>query len=129
LEELALELGITNRVTFPGFQRDTPKRLAGIDIFALSSLTEGTSISILEAMAAGKPIVATVVGGTPALVEDGKNGFLVPPSDPEAMAQALLRLVQDEDMRMRMGAASRFKVVREHNLASMTQQYEQLYAD
>jgi glycosyltransferase involved in cell wall biosynthesis/MoaA/NifB/PqqE/SkfB family radical SAM enzyme len=128
LERLSMELGITDRVRFFGFQRDTPQRLADIDIFALSSLSEGTSISILEAMAAGKPIVATAVGGIPALVEEGKNGFLVPSSDPAAFARALLWLIRDEDLRERMGEENRLKAQKEYGLMPMTIQYEKLYA-
>jgi L-malate glycosyltransferase len=127
LEQLAVELGITDRVLFTGFQRDIPQRLAGFDIFALSSISEGTSISILEAMAAGKPIVATAVGGNPALVTDGENGFLVPASNPQAMAQALMRLICDEGLRVRMGELNRLKANREYGLKSMMLQYEKLY--
>lgn len=127
LEALSAELGLGSHVTFHGFQRDTPQRLAKIDIFVLSSLREGTSISILEAMAAGKPIVATAVGGNPALVEDEVNGLLVPPSDPAALAQALKRLIEDEGLRVQMGQANRHKARQKFGLTAMTRQYERLY--
>jgi glycosyltransferase involved in cell wall biosynthesis len=127
LEQLTVELGISDRVRFPGFQRDTPQRLAEMDIFVLSSLSEGTSISILEAMSSGKPIVATAVGGNTALVKEGKNGFLVPSSDPPALARALLRLIDDEDLRILMGKENRLKAQSEYGLHAMTLQYEKLY--
>lgn len=127
LELFSAELGLTDQVCFHGFQRETPKYLAAIDIFALSSISEGTSISILEAMAAGKPIVATAVGGNPALVEDGVNGLLVPPGDPTALAQALKRLIVDESLRLQIGTVNREKARLEFGLSAMTRQYERLY--
>lgn len=128
LTQLAAELHMTDRVQFPGFQRDTPHRLAEMDIFALSSLSEGTSISILEAMASGKPIVATAVGGNPVLVVDGINGFLVPSSDPPALARALLRLIADEELQVHMGKVNRLKAQREFGLGTMIIKYEKLYS-
>lgn len=127
LERLTVELGLGEVVRFPGFQRDTPQRLAQIDIFALSSLTEGTSISILEAMAAGKAIVATAVGGNPALVEEGVNGLLVPASDPAALAQALKRLIGDEPLRVKMGVVNKERAQSQYDVQVMTRKYEELY--
>ena len=127
LEGLATELGLTNQVSFHGFQRETLQYLAAIEIFANTSLSEGTSISILEAMAAGKPVVATAVGGNPALIAEGVNGLLVPPCDPAALAQALKRLIGDESLRRQIGMVNREKARNEFGLAAMTRQYAGLY--
>jgi sugar transferase (PEP-CTERM/EpsH1 system associated) len=127
LELLAEELCISNKVQFFGFRRDIPKVLAGIDIFTLSSLSEGTSMTILEAMASGKPVVATRVGGNPALIEEGVNGFLVPAGQPAELAGALLRLARDGALRERLGANNRFRTAREYSIQAMVEQYERLY--
>ena len=128
LEKLAAELGIRGAVRFLGFRRDVPEVMAGFDIFTLCSLSEGTSVTILEAMAAGKPVVATAVGGTPALLNDGVNGFLVPAGDPERLAGALAALVGDGELRGSIGAANREKVQRRYSLQAMVRRYEELYA-
>ena len=128
LEALSAELGLGSHVTFHGFQRDTLQRLAEIDIFALSSLREGTSISILEAMAAGRPIVATAVGGNPALIADGVNGLLVPPSDPIAFSQALLKLINHQELRTQMSENNRLKSQQKFSLGAMKEKYEELYS-
>jgi glycosyltransferase involved in cell wall biosynthesis len=90
-----------------GERRDVRELLAGADVFVLSSLSEGLPLSILEAMAAGLPVVASAVGGIPELVVDGETGFLVPPGDPEALAEALRRVVADDELRRRLGAGGR----------------------
>jgi len=121
------ELGLSSVVTFHGFRRDIPEVLRDIDIFALSSLSEGTSITLLEAMASGKPVVVTDVGGNPAIVEQGVNGFLVPPAEPDALAQALLKLAEDSELRHSMAAANINKVTERYSIQAMTRQYEILY--
>lgn len=90
LEQLARDLGIRDRVVFAGRRHDVPNCLAASDIFVLPSLSEGTPLSILEAMRAGLPVVATRVGGIPEIVEDGRSAFLVPSGNPQALAEALL---------------------------------------
>lgn len=128
LEMLTDLLGIRPQVRFLGFRRDIPQVMAALDIFVLSSLSEGTSMTILEAMAAGKPVVATRVGGTPALVDDGVSGLLVAPGAPSELAAALLRLVEDAELRRRLGEAGRAAVSRNYSLEAMTHRYELLYA-
>jgi glycosyltransferase involved in cell wall biosynthesis len=127
LESLSAELGITGKVRFTGFRRDIPAVLSEIDIFTLSSLSEGTSITLLEAMAAGKPVVVTDVGGNPAIVEEGVNGFLVPASSPEALADALVRLAGNRELRMTMWQANTRKVEERYGIRAMVQQYQRLY--
>jgi len=100
-------LGLTERVHLTGLRRDVPDLMHSFDIFALSSLWEGLPRVLPQAMAAGLPIVATAVDGNAEAVTNGVNGFLTPPGDPQAMAVALLRLLQDPTLAGRMGEAGR----------------------
>ena len=105
-------LGLQDAVALAGTRDDVPELLARADVFALSSRSEGAPLSILEAMAAGLPVVSSRVGGVPELVVDGETGLLVPPGDPAAMAVALGRLVADAGLRYRLGAAGRERAQR-----------------
>lgn len=129
LESLVSELGLAQVVSFLGFRRDIPSVLKEIDIFVLSSLSEGTSITLLEAMASGKPVVVTNVGGNPAIVEQGVNGLLVPPGDSEALARALLNLAGASELRRAMATANINKVAERYSIQSMARHYEALYRD
>ena len=90
LESLAAALGISSKVTFAGYASRPERFLAAMDVFALTSDSEGMPLSILEAWAAGKPVVASRVGGVPELIEDGRNGLLVPAGDDVALADRLV---------------------------------------
>ncbi len=127
LEQSVAELGLDGAVSFLGFRRDMVEVMKSIDIFVLSSLSEGTSITLLEAMASGKPVVVTDVGGNPALVREGENGFLVPSGNPSAMAAALIRLMGDRQLRVRMSAANLKTVEENYSIKAMTAAYECLY--
>lgn len=94
-------------VKMPGFVADVPEFLSKLDIYVLSSDHEGIGLAVLEAMAAGLPVVATAVGGVPEAVLDGVNGILIPPRQPKALAHAIVRLVVDPDMARTMGIAGR----------------------
>lgn len=107
LERRARVLGIAGAVVFAGEVPDVVPWLAAFDVFALPSLWEGMPLALGEAMAAGLPVVATAVSGTPEMVKDGENGLLVPPRDPVALAEALRRLVTDEELARRLGAEAR----------------------
>ena len=107
IEEALRAGGVAEAVEVAGARDDVPEVLAAADVFVLSSLSECLPISILEAMAAGLPVVATRVGGVPELVADGETGLLVPAADPTALAQALRTLIEDADLRRRMGATGR----------------------
>ena len=104
---LATRLGLQGRVVFLGWQRDILPLFSRWRVYAQPSLEEGFGISALQAMAAGLPIVATRVGGTAELVEEGTSGLLVPPRDPRALAAALAQLLRDAALRSRVAAAAR----------------------
>lgn len=127
LEELTHKLGLVDKVIFTGNRRDIPQLLNVLDIVVLSTFYEGTSITLLEAMAAAKPVVASRVGGNPAVVEDGITGFLVPPADSEALAACLLGLLGDKNLRQKMGNSGWQLVNKRFNLRQMTENYEKLY--
>ncbi|MEN4478578.1 glycosyltransferase [Mycolicibacterium cosmeticum] len=116
LEALADALGITPNVRFTGVRRDVTRLLRTLDVFTLSSLSECFSIALLEAMACGKPVVCTTVGGNAEIVDDGVTGYLVPPKDPQQLAIRLLELLSDPITARRMGSAGRERVVTEFGL-------------
>ena len=130
LEAQAASLGIRDRVIFLGHRDDVAELLASCDLLVLPSLYEGLPLSVLEAMAAGKPVVATSVGGTPEAVLDGETGFLVPSRDPTALVRAIQRLLTDARLRRKMGMAGRLRVQRNFSatqmVAGVTQTYEKL---
>ena len=107
LESAASELGLNEAVTFTGFRKDVPSFLASFDIFAFPSHLEGLGTSILDAMAFAKPVVSTTAGGIPEVVSAGINGLLVPPKDPEAFANALIKLIENKELRESFGRAGR----------------------
>ncbi|WP_279165375.1 glycosyltransferase [Thermus scotoductus] len=127
LEDRVKALGLEDRVRFLGLRTDVPEILAAADAFILSSRWEGNPLSVMEAMAAGKPVIATAVGGVPELVQDGKSGVLVPPGDVEALAEAILRLAGDVHLRRQLGQEA-FKQARERfDVSVMVKGYETLY--
>lgn len=130
LEALAAQLGIDDRVRFLGRREDVPQLLAACDVFALPSLYEGSSLAVLEAMAAGAPVVSSAIGGTDELIEDGGSGLLVPPGDAEALAAALRRLLDDPELRESLAARARERVerdlTRERMAARVTGVYREL---
>ena len=127
LEVLANDLGIAGRVHFLKWSEEVPRIMAALDVFVLSSISEGMSNSILEAMCSCKPVVATAVGGNPELVVDGKTGILVPSKDPQQMGHAILELLRDSKKRRRMGEAGRQRVEAEFSLPQMIRNYEKMY--
>lgn len=109
LQGLIDRLDLTDKVIFTGERDDLPALLNTLDIFVLPSWSEGFGRANLEAMAAGRPVVSTNVGGIPEVVADGETGILVPPRDPGDLAEAIIRLAKDENLRKKMGAAGRIR--------------------
>ena len=128
LERQAGLLGLQDRVRFLGARADVPGILAASDVFVLSSVYEGNPLSVMEAMAAGKPVVSTAVGGVAEAVRDGVTGRLVPPGDAAALATAMAELGADEDERRRLGAAAALEAAQRFDVAIMVRNYEELYA-
>lgn len=127
LEELATKVGLTHTCRFLGWRADMPNVYAALDVLALSSRNEGSPVSVIEAMAAGRPVVATRVGGVPDVVRDGVDGYLVSPADPAAMADALARLLTDEALRVEMGGAARAAVYPRFDASRLLGDVERLY--
>jgi glycosyltransferase involved in cell wall biosynthesis len=103
--------------------------LAALDLFVLPSRHEGLGVAVLEAMAAGIPIVASAVGGLPEAVDEGRTGLLVPPEDPRALGAAIAELAGDVDRARRMGVAGRARVLAEFSMERMAEAYEALYVE
>ncbi len=127
LREVTAELRLENVVWFLGQVRDVPALLERAGLFVLPSVSEGVSLTLLEAMASGVAIVATRVGGNPEVVADGDTGVLVPSRDPAALAVAILQLRRDDVERRRLVAAGRERVERLFDVRRMVADYEALY--
>lgn len=126
--ERAGALGLRDKLHLLDVRRDVPEILAASDVFVLPSLWEGTPLSLMEAMAAGLPCVATRVGGVPELVQDGITGLLVVPGNVPALASAMKRLHSDAQLRAALGTQARDYARQHFGLASMAQAYLQLYS-
>lgn len=127
LEAQARSLGVDGRVVFLGHRRDIPELLANCDLFVLPSLFEGLPVSVLEAMASGKPVIASNIGGTDEAVVHGVSGLLVPPGDAAALAAAIQKLLFDVPLREALGAAGKARAVKLFSAESMVQQVSSLY--
>lgn len=119
--------GLAELAWMPGARNDTPEIIRGLDCFVLPSLSEGISNTILEAMASSLPIIATAVGGNVELVQDGLNGYLVPPANPESLAKAIVVFAQQRESAKRMGEKSRQLVENHYSMSAMVSNYQQLY--
>jgi glycosyltransferase involved in cell wall biosynthesis len=127
LEERVDALALAPDARLVGALYDMPPVYRELELYVLSSHMEGTSVSILEAMASGVCVVATAVGGTPELLGQGRFGVLVPPDDPPALAAAMAGLLRDPRRRRTLAAAAREHVVGHHSELAMVQRYEELY--
>jgi glycosyltransferase involved in cell wall biosynthesis len=127
LQQLARSLQITQHVHFLGAVRDVPTLLRQARMKVLSSVSEGMSLTLLEAMATGLPIVATTVGGNPEVVQHELTGLLVAPGNPEALAAALLRLQRDDALVTRLGQAGRHRAEEQFDIRQMMARYEAMY--
>lgn len=129
LEQLARELNVTRRVTFLGFREDIGDLLAASDIVALPSLREGLSISLLEAMAAGKPIITTTIGSNKEVASKGEALYLVPPGDANSLREAILQLAQDATLARSLGKIARSVYEGYYTENRMLHSYMRLYSD
>lgn len=127
LEAFAAEQGLEREIILTGTRHDVPRLLRAMNAFALSSLSEGLSGAVLEAMCAGLPVVATAVGANVELVSEGETGFLIEPRADEALAERLSRLMADGELARRLGAAGRRRVKEHYSLERMVRRYEELY--
>jgi glycosyltransferase involved in cell wall biosynthesis len=127
VEMLARELKIEHRVIFTGQRQDVPMILREVNIVVHPSLTEGLSNAILEGMAAAVPVVATRAGGNPELVEDGRTGFLVPVENPEEIAHAICRLLDQPEVARAFGERARQRVIEQFAIDRMLSETEALY--
>lgn len=129
LERQAAALGLGERVLFLGYRTDIPALLAASDVFVLPSRFEGSSLAVLEAMAAGKAVVSSSIGGTNELIVSGESGVLVPPDDIEALSCALRGLLDDGELRARLGAAASARVDRLFTASAMALRVTAVYED
>lgn len=127
LEAQARALGVADRVTFLGHRDDIPDLLASCDLFVLPSLFEGFSLSILEAMAAGRPVIASAVGGADEVIVNGETGLLVPQADPPVLARAIRRVLSDPALAQQLAAAGKARVHREFSAETMVQRTTRVY--
>jgi len=127
-ERLAGELGIVSRARFLGFRPDMPELYRVFDVFALASVYEAFGLVSVEAMCAGKAVVATNVGGIPDIVVDGETGVLVPPADPERLAEAILALLNEPGRAAELGRKGKERALRHFGLQRMIDDYEKLYS-
>ena len=127
LEGLTLELGLGNTVLFLGRRKDVPGILACCDLFVLPSWAEGLPNSVLEAMASGLPVVATRVGGTPEIIEDGVNGLLVAPKEPHALAVAIMQILENREFAKRIAQSARDRARAQFGFDRLLSELDNLY--
>jgi glycosyltransferase involved in cell wall biosynthesis len=129
LQDMVRDLNLSDRLKFVGNVKNVPKHLATADIFVLPSRSEGFSNAIIEAMAGSLPVVATDVGGNAEAVKDGVNGFIVPPEDPVALADAINRLLADPSKAGQMGEAGKTLAADRFTTSAMMNRIQSAYAD
>jgi glycosyltransferase involved in cell wall biosynthesis len=127
LQRLVRQCGIENRCELRGEVRDIPAFLGELDVAVLASHSEGLSNALLEYMAAARPVVATAVGANVELIEDGVHGLLVPPGDPQALAAAVARLLEDRAFAAALGGRARRRAGHRYSLSAMLRRYEDFY--
>ena len=127
MRQWAAASGLAGRVHFLGQREDIPDLLAALDIFVLPSQREGVSLALLEAMAAGLPVIVSRVGGLPEVVTDGENGLLIPPQDPKALAAALARLLAEPDFARNLGEKARRHAEANYSLERLGREINKIY--
>ncbi len=127
LIDLVKDLKLEKNVRFLGTRTDVPEIMSVIDVFVLCSRSEGLSVTLLEAMAAGKPVIATSVGGNPELIEHDINGLLVESDDEEGLSKALIELLTDKLKSIKLGESAKKKIVENFTVNNMVRKYEKIY--
>jgi glycosyltransferase involved in cell wall biosynthesis len=122
------ELGLDETVIFTGAREDAPRVAGAFDVFALPSRSEGLAIALIEAMTLGRPSVVTRVGGLTEVVEHGKQGLVVEPGDTDALAEAIVTLLRDGDLRRRLGEAGRERALR-FDIRNAIRRHEEVYSE
>ncbi|MDP8245021.1 MAG: glycosyltransferase [Candidatus Hinthialibacter antarcticus] len=129
LREQTADLQLEDVVSFAGYRSDARRILRGLDAFTLPSDVEGIPVSVMEAMEAGLPVIATRVGGLPDLIEDGASGILIAPGDSNALSKQIVRIASDVQLRNQMGKSARERVIHEFSVQRMAQRFEALYEE
>jgi glycosyltransferase involved in cell wall biosynthesis len=129
VEAFSAELGVVRDCLFPGYQEQVGPFFAAFDVFVLPSGNEGTPVTAIEALASGCPVVATRVGGVPDVVRDGEDGFLVEPGAVAELAERLAHLARDPELRARMGAAGRARVLPRYSVDRLIDDVDSLYRE
>jgi glycosyltransferase involved in cell wall biosynthesis len=129
IEAQVEQVGLTEQVRFLGLRKDVERLLQAADLFLLTSISEGIPLTVIEAMAAGLPVVSTRVGGVPEVVEDGMTGLLAPSRDDEALALAILKLAADPTLRTRLGYVGRERACSSFSESQMADRYRALYEE
>ena len=124
----ATELGLDRTIVFAGYREDATRLMGAFDVLAIPSQYDGLSIALLEAMSLGKPAVLTRVGGNPEVVEDGEQGLVVPPAEPQALAGGIVALLQDSALRERMGESARRRA-QAFDIRAAVRRSEELYEE
>ncbi|HEY8551224.1 MAG TPA: glycosyltransferase [Vicinamibacterales bacterium] len=127
LTQLIRELGLERHVLLPGFRPDVLSLMKTFDVFVMPSITEGLGTSVLDALACRRPVVASRVGGIPEVVEDGVTGLLVPPRDPDLLAEAIVRLLQDRELADRLASTGRQRVEERFTAERMVEETVAVY--
>jgi glycosyltransferase involved in cell wall biosynthesis len=127
LEQFTEELGLSSHVIFTGFREDTHRFYKIMNMFLLTSFSEGTAMTLLEAMATGLPCIATDVGGNPEIVKDDETGFLIPSDNETVLAEKIIALLTDENMIKRMGKAGRRRFEENFTVEKMVCSYQSMY--
>ena len=127
LKDYATNLGVSEGVIWAGWRSDIPRLLAAFDVYVQSSVNEGLSLSLLEAMAATKVAVGTDVGGIHEIIEDHKTGIIIPPYDIKVLANAMNEMIENPDLRLQIGQTAREFVDKHFSVARMTSDYDRLY--
>jgi glycosyltransferase involved in cell wall biosynthesis len=129
LESLSRELQLSDRVHFLGWRREMRSIYADLDVVVLSSLNEGSPVAVIEALAAGRAVVSTAVGGVPEVVHDTRTGLLVPPRDADGLAQGILRFLSDPEWAREVGRLGRASVYPRYSIGRLVTDIEQLYLE